>query len=116
MRGDDRTDFYRSNRDYGNLLDGEEVGDEDEDEYEDERKSPEQGEDPVSQEYFEWREQLKELERQKLRRRNGQSIGRSNNNGNNASEERRSLPYDNYRSRLCGLNKGRIFGILLCIS
>lgn len=98
MRGDDRTDFYRSNRDYGNLLDGEEVGDEDEDEYEDERKSPEQGEDPVSQEYFEWREQLKELERQKLRRRNGQSIGRSNNNGNNASEERRSLPYDNYGS------------------
>lgn len=106
MRGHEKSDFYRSNRDYASLLQDEEARDEEEDEYDNYvgsgagGKRALQEEDPVIQEYLERREKLKEIERQKLRRKvQGDSRGTGLNKQNNrAPEQKRPLPYNNYGS------------------
>lgn len=92
MGRQERTEYYRDDRDYAGLL-----GDED---YEEEEVEEENGAEPVPegeeenytqecQEYYERRERLRELERQRLRR--------SRDNGRSTSTSTsKPLPYDNY--------------------
>ncbi|KAI5071023.1 hypothetical protein GOP47_0013274 [Adiantum capillus-veneris] len=88
----ERMEHYRDERDYGNLLD-EDYGDE----YEEKQdlaeplQREEENYSQECQEYYERRERLKELERQRFRRLsdNGKSISKST---------RKPLPYDNYGS------------------
>uniref|UniRef100_A0A0D6QZ44 Protein SPT2 homolog n=2 Tax=Araucaria cunninghamii TaxID=56994 RepID=A0A0D6QZ44_ARACU len=110
----DRVDFYRKNRDYAGILDEdggseeeveEEVEEEaqeyDEDEDEEgseERSEPEEDPEVVreSQKYLERRGKLKELERQKLKRKlNGHDV---NEYDIDSEKDKKKLPYDNYGS------------------
>eukprot|EP00249_Psilotum_nudum_P007767 c20805_g1_i1 orf=631-2268(-) len=120
MKSHYRTDFYRSNRDYRKILNGDEDEDGGEEDGEDDvlpkrsvGKSTEE-KDPHGrerQEYLERRAKLKELERQKLKSKwssdirpkgspNEELVAANTRSGDDGQyqEKRRQLPYNNYGS------------------
>ena len=96
--------FYKDNRDYGNLLDGEELEDEEFEEDDGDgggvpaHHAEEEDFSQECQDYLRRRERLKELARQELRK------ARENGRGSTTSTKK-PLPFDKYVLSLCHRQK-----------